>query len=56
MLLYKDKIYPDGITIEYEGHDEPKTSYEFNPKTADQQKFTKNRSLTQNGYFSDASR
>lgn len=51
---YKDKIYSDGITIEYEGHDEPKTAYEFNPKEVDQPKMTKNGTLTQNGYFSDA--
>jgi hypothetical protein len=51
---YQDKIYSDGITIEYEGHDEPKTSYEFNPKTVDQPKFTKNGTLTQNGRFTNA--
>lgn len=51
---YKDKIYSDGITIEYEGHDEPKTSYDFNPKAADQPKTTKNGKLTQNGLFAEA--
>ena len=32
---YRDKILEDGITIEYEGHNEPKTSHEFIPKLAD---------------------
>ena len=48
---YTDKILEDGITIEYEGHDEPKTSYEMNPKTLGQPDKTKNGSLTQNGKF-----
>ncbi|MBN1325449.1 HNH endonuclease [Candidatus Falkowbacteria bacterium] len=48
---YADRILGDGITIEYEGHDEPKTSYEINPKTLDQPKLTRNGTLTQNGKF-----
>lgn len=48
---YSDKILEDGITIEYEGHDAPKTSYEINPKTLDQPKLTRNGTLTQNGKF-----
>ena len=28
---YRDRIIGDGITIEYEGHDEPKTTYDMNP-------------------------
>jgi hypothetical protein len=51
---YSDKILEDSITIEYEGHDEPKTSYEMNPKTLDQPNKTKNGTLTQNGKFIDA--
>jgi hypothetical protein len=51
---YRDKIIEDGLTIEYEGHDEPKTSYEFNPKAADQPKETKNGTLTQNGRFAES--
>jgi len=48
---YSDKILEDSITIEYEGHDAPKTSYEINPKTLDQPKLTRNGTLTQNGKF-----
>lgn len=33
---YKDKIYPDGFSIEYEGHDVSKRSYGHNPKNEDQ--------------------
>lgn len=51
---YKDKILEDGITIEYEGHDEPKTSFNVNPKELDQPKITKNGTLTQNGHFANA--
>ena len=29
---YKDKVHADGITIEYEGHDESKTQINPNPK------------------------
>lgn len=48
---YQDKILPNGITIEYEGHDEPKTKDIYNPKEIDQPKLTKNGALTQNGKF-----
>ena len=48
---YKDRILDDGITIEYEGHDEPRTSQKINPKDIDQPKFTRNGTLTQNGHF-----
>ena len=48
---YSDKILKDSTTIEYEGHDEAKTSYEMNPKTLDQPQKTKNGTLTQNGKF-----
>jgi len=51
---YSDKILSDGITIEYEGHDEPKTSHEMNPKMIDQPIKTKNGTLTQNGKFISA--
>jgi len=51
---YSDRILEDSITIEYEGHDEPKTSYEMNPKVFDQPSKTKNGALTQNGKFIDA--
>jgi hypothetical protein len=52
--VYKDKIYPDGITIEYEGHDEPKISYNFDPKSVNQPRTTRNGKLTQNGLFAEA--
>jgi hypothetical protein len=48
---YSDKILEDGITIEYEGHDEPKISYGMDPKTLDQPCKTRNGTLTQNGKF-----
>jgi len=48
---YSDSISDDGITIEYEGHDEPKTSYDMNPKLFDQPQQSKNGTLTQNGKF-----
>lgn len=51
---YRDKIMADGVTIEYEGHDEPKTSFEMNPKGIDQPRFTKNHLPTQNGLFADS--
>ena len=48
---YKDKIYPDGISIEYEGHDVLKTSYEHNPKNENQVDKLPSGKLTQNGLF-----
>ncbi len=51
---YQDRILDDGVTIEYEGHDEPRTSIEISPKELDQPKFTRNGTLTQNGYFANA--
>ena len=40
---YTDRIHDDGITIEYEGHDIPKTSHDLNPKNYDQPDKTKKR-------------
>ncbi|MFC1933190.1 HNH endonuclease [Chloroflexota bacterium] len=51
---YQDRILDDGITIEYEGHDEQRASLEINPKELDQPKFTRNGTLTQNGHFANA--
>lgn len=51
---YNDRIHDDGITIEYEGHDIPKTSHDLNPKNYDQPDKTKNGKLTQNGLFKKA--
>jgi len=48
---YKDKIHNDGITIEYEGHDEARIGRDMNPKEIDQPIKNKNGSLTQNGLF-----
>ncbi|MBM3248692.1 MAG: HNH endonuclease [Candidatus Omnitrophica bacterium] len=48
---YHDRILEDGFTLEYEGHDEAKTSPSINPKGLDQPKYTKNGTLTQNGLF-----
>jgi len=33
---YQDRIHEDGLTIEYEGHDVSKKSYDHNPKSEDQ--------------------
>ena len=51
---YSDRVYDDGITIEYEGHDISKTSHDLNPKAFDQTAKTKNGNLTQNGLFAKA--
>ncbi len=51
---YKDCIAKDGITIEYEGHDLPKTGVDFNPKSVDQPIKTKTGQFTQNGKFVNA--
>lgn len=51
---YKDKIYQDGITIEYEGHDVSRKSYDHNPKHEDQQEHLPSGKRTQNGYFIQA--
>ncbi len=48
---YSDKVYDDGITIEYEGHDVLKKSYEHNPKNEDQPDKLPSGRLTQNGLF-----
>ena len=47
---YHDKILKDWITIEYEGHDIPK-SWNNDPKTHDQSRYTSKGSLTENGKF-----
>jgi len=48
---YHDVILDDGLTIEYEGHDEPKSSPNVNPKEIDQPEKTRTETLTQNGQF-----
>lgn len=51
---YKDAIHPDGITIEYEGHDLPRSQQIRDPKTVDQPRFTRGGKPTENGKFADA--
>jgi hypothetical protein len=51
---YQDRILDDGFSIEYEGHDIPKTHERNDPKTIDQPRFTLNGKLTQNGLFAQA--
>lgn len=51
---YRDRIHPDGITIEYEGHDLLRKSYDHNPKLEDQPDKQPSGILTQNGLFIEA--
>jgi len=51
---YNDRIHEDGITIEYEGHDVPRTEVVPDPKLVDQTTKTRKGTLTQNGYFVEA--
>lgn len=53
---YKDKVYPDGFSIEYEGHDVLKRSYGHNPKNDDQPEKLPSGKLTQNGLFIESIR
>lgn len=48
---YADRVYEDGVTIEYEGHDVSKRAHDHNPKTEDQPDKLPSGRLTQNGYF-----
>lgn len=50
---YTDKIYPDGITLEYEGHDVTKAQSR-NPKGVDQPEALPSGKLTENGKFIEA--
>lgn len=51
---YADRVHDDGVTIEYEGHDEPRTAEHPNPKHLDQPLKTQIGTLTQNGFFKKA--
>lgn len=51
---YNDKIYPDGETIEYEGHDVIRKSFEYDPKNEDQPRKLPSGRFTQNGLFAEA--
>lgn len=48
---YTDRVHEDGITVEYEGHDASKKSYNHNPKFEDQVDYLPSGNLTQNGFF-----
>ncbi len=48
---YQDRIYDDGVTIEYEGHDVSKQGYQHNPKDENQPAKLPSGKLTQNGLF-----
>lgn len=51
---YIDRIYEDGITIEYEGHDINRRGNLHNPKLEDQLSNLPSGKLTQNGLFAKA--
>ena len=51
---YRDRILEDEITIEYEGHDVPRTTAQVNPKEADQPRLLPTGKPTQNGLFAQA--
>ncbi len=51
---YQDRIHSDGVTIEYEGHDMSRRSYDHNPKLEDQPDRLPSGRLTQNGLFIEA--
>jgi len=53
---YKDRVSPDGFSIEYEGHDVSKRSYGHYPKHEDQPEKLPSGKLTQNGQFIEAVR
>ena len=53
---YQDRIYEDGITIEYEGHDVSRRTYNHDPKAEDQPEKLPSGRLTQNGYFIKAAK
>jgi hypothetical protein len=51
---YQDRVYEDGVTIEYEGHDVSRRSHNHDPKTENQPDKLPSGRLTQNGYFINA--
>jgi len=53
---YRDRLEDNGTTLIYEGHDEPKTDSDTNPKLLDQPERFSSGSLTQNGKFYQAAR
>ena len=48
---YRDQVQEDGSILVYEGHDEPRSERNPNPKGVDQPKQTSHGTLTQNGMF-----
>jgi hypothetical protein len=48
---YKDRFEDDSSTLIYEGHDEPRSEINKQPKELDQPERTPNGTLTQNGRF-----
>ncbi len=48
---YRDKLEDNGTTLIYEGHDEPRTTNDVNPKLLDQPERYPTGALTQNGKF-----
>jgi hypothetical protein len=53
---YRDRLEDDGSTLIYEGHDEPRSRSNTQPKDLDQSDRTPNGVLTQNGRFLKAAR
>lgn len=51
---YRDKLEDSGTTLIYEGHDEPRTTTDVNPKLLDQPERYPTGGLTQNGKFHKA--
>jgi hypothetical protein len=51
---YRDKLEDNGTTLVYEGHDEPRTITDVNPKLLDQPERYPSGALTQNGKFHQA--
>jgi hypothetical protein len=54
LVIARSLWYPDGLTIEYEGHDLPRRSHDHNPKYEDQPGQFPSGRLTQNGLFAEA--
>jgi hypothetical protein len=48
---YRDRLEDNGTTLIYEGHDEPRTPADLNPKLVNQPERYSSGALTQNGKF-----
>jgi hypothetical protein len=51
---YRDRVEEEGRVIIYEGHDEPRTKTQTEPKRLDQPRKYSSGALTQNGFFESA--